>query len=595
MKNIVTSLYADYGRYIDAFRHIPKDIDVLKPVERRILLSVHQVARNKFEKSAKIIGTCIGNYHPHGDCLDGKTLIFTLDSGLQTIEDIYNSKVLSVPVLAVDKTNNIVKANAYNFRIGQFASTIYEIHFENGESIKCTGNHKINTLDGWIRADDLTINAKVVALNSFEDIDNFNDECFLRVIKIEINHESNPIPMYDFTVDNIQNMFVATGDVKRLSETKSLINVHNSSTYDSLISLVNRGFITGQGNWGKYGLDDSRAAAYRYTECKANNSLNNTFSDYLKFVPWENLELEKEPLYIPYPVPLGLIGSGFITGIGFHTTKIPRYKFKDLVNRLVEILENKQKTTIIPYVEDCAVYEEQAGEFEKILTSGQGKIQIVPNVTSTATEMIITGRNPLIGFNSLKKLNNKHEEENKVQLFNAIDLWDYKCKTTVYIQITTTSRSKLLDSKFKKTILTAISSKASIRVNVIENNNFVKLKSIDELLLLNYNKWKESILKYNKNLLSSYITREEEYNVIIAVRAIINANPNIKKIEDIIKLNNSKYTDDQIRFACSKHTIKTLIESHIDIVSIKSKISSLKQTISNIDKIVLDEVKTKFL
>lgn len=66
MKHIVSSLYAEYGRYIDGFRAIPKDIDCLKFVERRLLLSVHQVARKKLEKSAKIIGTCIGNYHPHG-------------------------------------------------------------------------------------------------------------------------------------------------------------------------------------------------------------------------------------------------------------------------------------------------------------------------------------------------------------------------------------------------------------------------------------------------------------------------------------------------------------------------------------------------
>jgi topoisomerase-4 subunit A len=66
LKNIVSSLYAEYGRYIDSFRAIPKHIDCLKPVERRLLLSVHQVARKKFQKSAKVIGTCIGNYHPHG-------------------------------------------------------------------------------------------------------------------------------------------------------------------------------------------------------------------------------------------------------------------------------------------------------------------------------------------------------------------------------------------------------------------------------------------------------------------------------------------------------------------------------------------------
>ncbi len=71
----------------------------------------------------------------------------------------------------------------------------------------------------------------------------------------------------------------------------------DSSTYDSLVNLVQRGFVDGQGNWGRYGLEDSRAAAYRYTECKANDSLNSIFEKFLNFVPWEPLEL------IIYPIP----------------------------------------------------------------------------------------------------------------------------------------------------------------------------------------------------------------------------------------------------------------------------------------------------
>lgn len=67
MKTSIPSLYAEYGRYSDSFRAIPYYMDCLKPVERRVLLSLYDEARTKFMKSARIIGASIGKYHPHGD------------------------------------------------------------------------------------------------------------------------------------------------------------------------------------------------------------------------------------------------------------------------------------------------------------------------------------------------------------------------------------------------------------------------------------------------------------------------------------------------------------------------------------------------
>lgn len=67
MKTCVPMLYAEYGRYIDAFRAIPFYQDCLKPVERRLLYTLHKIGRKKFVKAVRIIGTCLGYYHPHGD------------------------------------------------------------------------------------------------------------------------------------------------------------------------------------------------------------------------------------------------------------------------------------------------------------------------------------------------------------------------------------------------------------------------------------------------------------------------------------------------------------------------------------------------
>src|SRR5574340_174933 len=52
--------------HVNYSRAFPLAIDGLKPVERRVLVSAYDIARDKFVKSAKVDGYCIGNYHPHG-------------------------------------------------------------------------------------------------------------------------------------------------------------------------------------------------------------------------------------------------------------------------------------------------------------------------------------------------------------------------------------------------------------------------------------------------------------------------------------------------------------------------------------------------
>ncbi len=74
MDKIIPSFYQRYGRMVNLARAIPLAIDGLKPVERRVLLSTYEIARDKFTKCAKIDGYCIGNYHPHGSVYGTVTL-----------------------------------------------------------------------------------------------------------------------------------------------------------------------------------------------------------------------------------------------------------------------------------------------------------------------------------------------------------------------------------------------------------------------------------------------------------------------------------------------------------------------------------------
>jgi DNA gyrase subunit A len=62
--------YLDYAMSVIIGRALPDVRDGLKPVHRRILFSMHELAvewNKPYKKSARVVGDVIGKYHPHGD------------------------------------------------------------------------------------------------------------------------------------------------------------------------------------------------------------------------------------------------------------------------------------------------------------------------------------------------------------------------------------------------------------------------------------------------------------------------------------------------------------------------------------------------
>ena len=72
-KNIDTVLHESmipYSEHVILDRALPRVEDGLKPVQRRILYSMYELGvtpDKPFRKSARIVGDCLGKYHPHGD------------------------------------------------------------------------------------------------------------------------------------------------------------------------------------------------------------------------------------------------------------------------------------------------------------------------------------------------------------------------------------------------------------------------------------------------------------------------------------------------------------------------------------------------
>lgn len=175
--------YLDYAMSVIVSRAIPAVEDGLKPVQRRILYSMHQMGlkpNSQTKKSARVVGDVIGKFHPHGDvavydamvrmaqdfsmryplvfgqgnfgsvdgdppaamryCVSGETLILT-DRGLVRIDKISNNENIEISVLSKDKKIN--KASKW------FDSGIHEtlkITTDKGYSLTGSKNHPILTL-----------------------------------------------------------------------------------------------------------------------------------------------------------------------------------------------------------------------------------------------------------------------------------------------------------------------------------------------------------------------------------------------------------------------------------------------------------------
>jgi DNA gyrase subunit A len=70
MEEVMHDSMIPYAEYVILDRALPRVEDGLKPVQRRILYTMHELALwpdKPHRKCARIVGDCLGKYHPHGD------------------------------------------------------------------------------------------------------------------------------------------------------------------------------------------------------------------------------------------------------------------------------------------------------------------------------------------------------------------------------------------------------------------------------------------------------------------------------------------------------------------------------------------------
>lgn len=89
------------------------------------------------------------------ECFDEDSPVLMADGTLKRIKDVVSGdKILNWSEQRQEFKEDVVEAVHRNL-ISSMSEKMYQLTFDNGRVIKCTGNHKFLTKNGWKRADEL--------------------------------------------------------------------------------------------------------------------------------------------------------------------------------------------------------------------------------------------------------------------------------------------------------------------------------------------------------------------------------------------------------------------------------------------------------
>ena len=161
--------------------------------------------------------------YPDINCLTADTLIYIVEGSVIRPFRLHDLAAHGggVDILAYDSdAQRIVKVQAENPRITGNKVEVVEVGFDNGESIKCTPDHKFFTVDhGYINASDMTVGTGVVSI--WSGFDTKGMSTFLHPLSstVKVTQAATPAgeeDVYDVTTKT--HNFIANGVV-----------VHNST------------------------------------------------------------------------------------------------------------------------------------------------------------------------------------------------------------------------------------------------------------------------------------------------------------------------------------------------------------------------------
>jgi DNA gyrase/topoisomerase IV subunit A len=365
----------------------------------------------------------------------------------------------------------------------------------------------------------------------------------------------------------------------------------HGSCYGTIVQMVRQGFMIGQGNFGtNVGVEPVGPAADRYTECRMHPKTLEMAFKYVKHVPWIDTELgDTEPAYLPTMFPVCLMGNEYTQGIGFgFKTFIPCFTVNDLYQRLLYLLGiRKRKPTIAP-ITDCLITSGKT-TLEKLLTTGKAKIAVegIVEINKRANEATLKSWPPGKRFQTF--LNQFSKELND----GMIGFTDLSVEETniVFQVVRERNRDKIFD-QFVEKLVDVNKGFISFELIVVDSNQKVLTKSVDQMLLDTYNlftKANEEMLNYEVAKIDETIV---EYDALIKIRPIIASGIATKLPADQILNEIEKNTDVSKEIAqglMNKYKINKLLTIDTDTSDLNNKKSELLKNLTDLNNYVLEQ------
>ena len=400
--------YLDYAMSVIIGRALPDVRDGLKPVHRRVLWAMQELGNyhNKpYKKSARVVGECLGKFHPHGDMSVYDTIVrmaqdfslryplvdgqgnfgcFTGDTKIKMLDGTEKSfvELAELPkdevfhVYSVNKNGKIVVGEGRFSRVTKRKATIIEVVLDNGEKIRCTPDHRfLLRSEVYKQAKDLIATDSLFAgyfdevqrvwqpeTEQYEFVQQSHDLAFS---SLKAANKFAPIVAHLQRADALTkpNPAILAGlYCQSPSATKAEILALRETNYNHKIVEINwlaetadvyditvdehHNFLLASGVFVHNSVDGDNAAAARYTEVRMQKLTNEMLADIEKetvdFQPNYDESLS-EPKVLPTRFPNLLVNGSEGIAVGM-ATKIPPHNLTEILDATIALVKKPDMT-----------------------------------------------------------------------------------------------------------------------------------------------------------------------------------------------------------------------------------------------------------
>jgi len=341
--------YLDYAMTVIVARALPDVRDGLKPVQRRILWTMHEMGLRSdrpYRKSAAIVGDVMGKYHPHGDapiydalarfaqdftmryppiqgqgnfgCFAGETKVELVNGEHKSFVELVDMVRHGVraEIFTLDAHRNVRIKPLRAPRLVKRNDPVVKVALANGQEIVCTPDHRFMMRDGTYREagklkakDQLMPFARTAIPERLHRTGAFPVPAGLSASVTSVE-PAGKADVYDLTVDVTQNFALAAG-----------IFVHNS-------------------------IDDDPPAHMRYTEARPSAISAELLADIEReTVDWyPNYDNRHEqPSVLPSRLPHLLVNGSTGIAVGM-ASNIPPHNLTEVAATTKRLIDDPELT-----------------------------------------------------------------------------------------------------------------------------------------------------------------------------------------------------------------------------------------------------------